>query len=77
LHFTCELKPDGTLAVHLGAREGSFAPWWKQVRIEAFGWNPRLKQTTSATGHYSLEHSGSAWVTTIPESSAGTDLTLN
>jgi alpha-glucosidase len=77
LHFSCETRPDGTLTVHLSAREGSFAPWWKQVRVEAFGWTPRLKQATSAAGSYSLEQSGNAWFTTIPESPAGTDLTFN
>ena len=60
-----------------GAHEGSFVPWWKQVRVEAFGWTPRSKQATSATGNYVLEQSGSSWFTTIPDSSTGTDLTLN
>jgi alpha-glucosidase len=77
LHFSCEVKADGTLAVHLGAREGSFAPWWKQVRIEAFGWTSRSKQATSAQNKYTLEQSGNAWITIIPESSAAIDLTLN
>jgi alpha-glucosidase len=77
LHFSCEVKADGTLAVHLSAREGSFAPWWKQVRIEAFGWTSRSKQATSAQNKYTLEQSGNAWITTIPESSAAIDLALN
>jgi len=77
LHFSCEVKPDGTLTVHLSAREGSFAPWWKEVRIEAFGWTSRSKRATSADGTYALEQSGNAWITTIPEASAGTDLILN
>jgi alpha-glucosidase len=76
-HFSCEVNADGSLAIHLGAREGSFAPWWKQVRIEAFGWTPRLKQATSGSGSKSLEQSGNAWALTIPESSDGTDLTFN
>jgi alpha-glucosidase len=77
LHFSCEVKSDGSLTVHLSARDGSFAPWWKQVRIETFGWTPRLKQATSAAGKNTLEQSGNAWTITIPESFAGTDLTLN
>jgi len=76
-HFSCEIRADGTLVVHLSAHEGSFVPWWKQVRLEAFGWTPRSKQATSATGTYVLEQSGNAWFTTIPDSSVGTDLTLN
>jgi alpha-glucosidase len=77
LHFSCEMKPDGTLAVHLSAREGSFAPWWKQVRIEAYGWTSRSKQASAGSTRYAISHSGNAWTTTIPESSAGMDLTLN
>jgi alpha-glucosidase len=77
LHFTCEVRQDGSLTVHLSAREGSFAPWWKQVRLEVFGWTPRAKQVTSASGNYTLEQSGSVWTTIIPESSPATDLTFN
>ncbi len=76
LHFSCEIKPDGTLTVHLSAREGSFAPWWKQVRIEAYGWTSRSKQASAASTRYAIGHSGNAWTTTIPESSTATDLTL-
>ena len=76
-HFSCEVKPDGSLTVHLNAREGSFVPWWKEVRVEIFGWTPQRKQATSASGSYTLGQSGSAWITIIPESSAATDLTLN
>jgi alpha-glucosidase len=76
-HFSCEVKPDGSLTVHLSAREGSFVPWWKEVRVETFGWTPQTKRATSAPGNYTLGQSGGAWITTIPESSAATDLTLN
>ena len=77
MHFSCEVRPDGSLTVHLSAREGSFVPWWKQVRVEAFGWTPQTKQATSATGKYALGQSDNAWITTIPESSAAINLTLN
>ena len=62
------------MEIHLSAREGSFSPWWKQIRVEAFGWTSRLKQATSANGKFALEQAGNAWATTIPESSAGADL---
>jgi len=75
--FSCEVNTDGTLTINLGAREGSFAPWWKQVRIEAFGWRSQSKQAISATGTYNLEQSGNSWIATIPETSASTVLTLH
>jgi len=71
------LAQDGSLTVHLDARQGSFAPWWKQVRLETVGWTPQTKQVTSASGNYTLEQSGNVWTTTIPESSAATDLILH
>jgi alpha-glucosidase len=77
LHFSCELAADGALKIHISAREGSFAPWWKQVRIEAFGWTPQLKSATSANANYTLQPSGNAWSTSIPESKTGVDLTLH
>jgi alpha-glucosidase len=75
--FSCEVNPDGTLTINLGVQEGSFAPWWKQVRIEAFGWRSKTKQAISASGTYNLEQSGNSWIATIPETSASTTLTLH
>jgi alpha-glucosidase len=36
LHFTCTVDA-GTLTVHIGAAEGSYQPWFHEVRIEAVG----------------------------------------
>jgi alpha-glucosidase len=77
LHFSCETKPDGTFTVHLSAREGSFAPWWKQVRIEVFGWTSKSKQVTSSGRRLALEKSGSAWIVTIPDRPMGANLTFD
>jgi alpha-glucosidase len=77
LHLTCDLKPDGTLTIHLSAPEGSFTPWWKQIRIEAFGWTAQSKKAASATGSYTLDRSGNAWSTTIPTPTTALDLALN
>jgi alpha-glucosidase len=41
--FKCEASKEG-VKVHIGKREGTFSPWWKQLRIEVFGW----KDTTGA-----------------------------
>jgi alpha-glucosidase len=41
--FKCEASKEG-VKVHIGRREGTFSPWWKQLRIEVFGW----KDTTGA-----------------------------
>jgi alpha-glucosidase len=40
MHFSCKVSPDG-LELSIGAHEGRYAPWWKQIRVEVFGWTPK------------------------------------
>ena len=75
-HVTCTQYPDGSLAVHLGVAEGSFTPWWKSVRIEAYGWTPVRKQATVATRTMALQHSASSWFVEIPVASGATEVLL-
>jgi alpha-glucosidase len=53
LHLTCSLTAEGALAVSIPAREGSFTPWWSELRIEAVGMTP--KQATGGGHTLSLE----------------------
>jgi alpha-glucosidase len=38
MEFSCEVTPDG-LRVTIGKHQGSYASWWKEIRIEVFGWS--------------------------------------
>ena len=76
LHFTCQINADGTLAVHIDAQQGSFVPWWKELRIEAFGWAPKSRLAIAEQGTLTMEQSGSAWVLTVPFHGTATDLIL-
>lgn len=54
-HFTCAVGNDG-LTVHLGAREGSFLPWWKKIDVIVHDWQrparaPMTGQTYDASAH--------------------------
>jgi alpha-glucosidase len=40
MHFSCKITPDG-LELSIGAHQGRYAPWWKQIRVEVFGWEPK------------------------------------
>jgi alpha-glucosidase len=40
MHFSCKLTPGG-LKLSIGAHQGTYAPWWKQIRAEVFGWTPK------------------------------------
>jgi alpha-glucosidase len=76
LHFTCQVNPDGTFAVHIDAQQGAFVPWWKEVRIEAFGWTPKRRLAITEQGTLTMEQSGNAWTLTIPFHARGTDVIL-
>lgn len=47
LHITCSVAVDGALSVILPKREGSYRPWWHELRIEAVGITP--KETVGLT----------------------------
>ena len=38
MHSTCEATPDN-LHIDVGAHQGDFSAWWKEIRLEIFGWN--------------------------------------
>ncbi|TCK74295.1 glycoside hydrolase family 31 protein [Acidipila rosea] len=72
LRFTCETQPDGALTVRMEPQQAGFKPWWKQVRIEAYGWTPKAKQLTAGTQKVSLTKEHGAWSGTFsadPEAS--------
>jgi alpha-glucosidase len=43
MHFSCNVTPGG-LEIAIGAHQGSFPAWWKQIRLEVFGWTPKQSQ---------------------------------
>jgi alpha-glucosidase len=76
LNFTCQVNADGTLAVHIAPQQGTFVPWWTEVRIEAFGWTPKLRVAITEQTTLPVTQSGSAWVLTIPFHTTATNLIL-
>ncbi len=78
-HFSCEQHADGSLTVNLSKTEGSYAPWWKEVRLEVFGWQPKQRTAAvngKAAGADTLAQSGPAWTVIVPRQTAATDITL-
>jgi alpha-glucosidase len=43
MNFSCAKSPDG-VSVHIGEHEGSYQPWWNEVRIELYGWSASTAQ---------------------------------
>jgi alpha-glucosidase len=46
VNFSCKITQQG-LSLQIGEHQGSFRPWWNQIRVEIYGWD-------SATGHVSV-----------------------
>jgi alpha-glucosidase len=40
MQFSCQQGEDG-LEVRIGAHQGSFPAWWKQIQLEVHGWTPK------------------------------------
>ena len=73
--FTCSRNADGSLAINVAAREGSFKPWWSEIKLEVIGWQATSKQVTGE--HASpLTQQGAVWTATVKESAKATTYTL-
>jgi alpha-glucosidase len=40
MDFRCEVNAD-RLLLRLGEHKGSYPAWWREIRVEIFGWSPR------------------------------------
>lgn len=41
--FTCQISRD-SMRIAIGQREGTYPAWWKDVRVEVYGWTPLKSQ---------------------------------
>jgi alpha-glucosidase len=75
LHVTCSVAEDGAVTVQLPQREGSFAPWWKAVRVELVG---AAKPTQAIAGSRSLplEQTSLGWAATFADKSEAQTIVL-
>jgi alpha-glucosidase len=39
MNFGCRITPNG-MEIEIGAHQGSFRAWWKEIRVEIYGWTP-------------------------------------
>jgi alpha-glucosidase len=40
MKFTCEKSADG-LVLKISPHEGAYPAWWKNIRVEIYGWSPK------------------------------------
>jgi len=72
MDFQCEVRADG-ITLRLGEHKGSYPAWWKQIRIEIYGWSPR-KRTVRLNGISAdamLDSSTTRVALTIPDDGRG------
>jgi alpha-glucosidase len=78
MNFTCEVTPDA-LTLNI-TEQGSYKPWWNNIRIEIYGWQPHTNTAAlnnSTAAQPTLEHSGEATVLTFPETRRNLSLTIH
>ena len=77
LTFHCEVKSDA-LTLDLSPREGSFTPWWTQVRVEVYGWKPvaGLLTINDKQSSAAIQQAANAIVFTVSERKEGSRITL-
>ncbi len=73
MSFTCNVSPDA-LTLNI-TEQGSYKPWWKELRLEIYGWQPHANIATVDNSQLTLEHAGEAAVLTLPET--GRNLTVS
>jgi len=76
MEFACRKEDDGSLSIHIGKAEGSFVPWWSELRIEAYGWTSVMQRAEIAGKAIGIQAAGSAWTVTIPATKEAVDLRL-
>jgi alpha-glucosidase len=77
LHFTCAKTADG-VTVKVGAREGTFAPWWNQFSVEVYGAEKPAARVTSDAGpvNASFDREHHHLTAVVPDDGKGMSLTV-
>jgi alpha-glucosidase len=85
MHFSCKVTPDG-LELSIGAHQGPYAAWWKQIRVEVFGWTPKQNRvlikdhsadhSADRTAPLAMEHLSQGVFVTVTDDGKGTELQL-
>jgi alpha-glucosidase len=64
--FTCSIASNGALSVDLAKPEGSFTPWWKEVRVEVIGF--AVKSASTESHSFTPEKTSLGSAITVPSS---------
>jgi alpha-glucosidase len=75
VNFTCHME-DGSLVVRVSPREGRYAPWWKTLRFEIYGWKAKpasmeIDGNQTGTKTEALAH---GFAVSVPDNAHGMEL---
>jgi alpha-glucosidase len=77
MEFNCRVTPEG-FQLHADPQEGSYPAWWKNIRVEIYGWKPSASSASLngqplQSGISPIDH---GFAVTVPANSRGFDLQL-
>ena len=75
MHFSCAATND-TLKIEISAHEGSYPAWWKNIRVEVYGWNNPASARTRNGTHIPAEPINNGVAFTLADDGRGDTLTL-
>jgi alpha-glucosidase len=81
MHFSCKVTPDG-LELSIGSHQGRYAAWWKQIRVEVFGWEPKQNKVLinnhrgERTAPFQMENLSQGVVVNLADDGNGMELQL-
>jgi alpha-glucosidase len=77
MNFTCARTAQG-ITIGLSKHEGSFAPWWRDVRLEVYGFTPprSVVRIDGRTAAAPIERGNNFIAVTVPDSASGTTIEL-
>jgi alpha-glucosidase len=77
MQFTCEAAAN-SIRVHIGSHEGSYRPWWTELRVEVYGQTSGAAYTTSGkTSQAALDAVHHMLSLAVPDDGHGSELEIN
>ena len=78
MHTECTGSGAG-MRIHVGSHEGSYRPWWHQVKLEVYGWAGEAAPTAMVGGKalpVSKDASAAAWDILLDDRGKGAEVEL-
>ncbi|HEX7158713.1 MAG TPA: TIM-barrel domain-containing protein, partial [Edaphobacter sp.] len=72
---TCAIE-SGQLRIHIGPHQGTFHPWWKQLRVEVYGWHSPSITATANGSSAQIDQNSGVMALTLDDPGSGLDITL-